>query len=98
MMTDNARDMVGCENGLVTKVKIIDRNVIEITSICHGTNLILVNLLKWVTKPKKKETNEIVEIESNLKTDEEFELSLHFFVNIIFFYCKILRVNETKNF
>ena len=63
LTTDNAKDMTGSQNGLITKLKTIESNLFNITCICPGINLILVNLFRSLSK--KDNIEELDDISDN---------------------------------
>jgi len=49
-MSDNANEMIGEDNGLISHIKSRNNSLFHNTCICHSINLILSNLLKWASK------------------------------------------------
>ena len=78
IMTDNANDMAGKENGLTTLLKTVDANLFTATCICHSLNLVISNTLKWISKTKSDNNDkqhevidEFGEAENDLEEDLE---------------------------
>ena len=57
-MTDNAKDMTGKDNGLMTLLKKTDANLFITTCICHSLNLVISNTLKYIYNKKTEENSE----------------------------------------
>ena len=72
VMTDNAADMVGRENGLTELLKQHDNGIFTTTCICHGLSLVIVNSIKSFRTQSKQESNELI-ISNDINYEEKSE-------------------------
>jgi len=60
-MTDNNNEMQGSKEGLVAHFNSHNNSIFSYGCLCHKLNLILVNLLKWVSEDSNKQDSLLTE-------------------------------------